>query len=52
MEKIVEFNAYFNQIGDLLNKEMANKGWIREISNANSRILKRRNRLVRNIPFN
>ena len=39
-EKVVEFTASFNQIGDLLNKEIAGKTWIREIVNTSGRILK------------
>ena len=39
-EKVVEFTASFNQIGDLLNKEIAGKTWIQEIVNTSGRILK------------
>ena len=38
-EKIVEFNAHFEQIGNILNKEMIQKSWVIELMSNMSRVI-------------
>ena len=38
-EKIVEFNAQFEQIGNILNKEMIQKSWVIELMSNMSRVI-------------
>ena len=38
-EKIVEFNAHFEQIGNLLSKEMVRKSWVHEVMSNMSKLI-------------